>query len=271
MTNELEIIREFPFEFYGETYRAYLGTDRNLYIRLSDLCEALGLDYASQWRRVRDSISLSRKLATIVVDTPYQNSIRKRNVVHFNIEGLAAWLYTIETKRVRSEIRERIEKFQVEFVDTVWMLYRSDIVSDVILAELDAYKSPFQRELSEALDQVRSAINRFAAFENRLLRIEAFVSDTAIVNDQQQWQLQQMLHAVGEAMYESKGGKMPKTQCHALTQNDFKREFQVPVYSLLKENKMNEAVKYLTQRYQHFKPGTQLPEVFTDGIQSSLF
>jgi hypothetical protein len=27
---QLEIIREFSFEFYGDTYRAYLGTERKI-------------------------------------------------------------------------------------------------------------------------------------------------------------------------------------------------------------------------------------------------
>lgn len=270
MAEQLEIIRELPFEFYNETYRAYLGNDRNLYVRLSDICDAVGLNYSGQLQRIQNTYALSHKLTYIEVDTPYQEGTRRRAVVHLNIEGLTYWLATIDEKRVKPEIREQVRRFQRDFVDTVWMLYRSDMVSDVILAELDAYKSPFQRELSEALDQVRSAINRIAAFENRLARIEAFVSEAAILNDKQQWQLQTMLHAVGEAMYESKGGKMTRTQCHALVQNDFKRQFQIPVYSLLKENKMNDAVKYLTQRYRHLKPGTQLPEVFTDGIQQSL-
>ena len=59
------------------------------------------------------------------------------------------------------------------------MLYRSDIVWEVILADLDAYKCSVQRELSVALDQVRGTINRIAASEDRLAPIEGFVSNTA--------------------------------------------------------------------------------------------
>jgi hypothetical protein len=53
-------------------------------------------------------------------------------------------------------------------------------------------------------------------------------------------------------------------------QNDFKAHFQIPVYSLLPESKMEEAVDYLMQRYVHLKPGANLPGVFTDGVQESL-
>lgn len=270
-TEQLEIIREFPFEFYRETYRAYLGTDRNMYLRIADISESMGLDYPGQLRRIKNSLPLSRKLTYLEVDTVYQDTVRKRAVAHMNIEGLTYWLATIDTSRVKPEIRERIEQYQIDFVDTVWALYRSDIVSDVILAELDAYKSPVQRELSEALDQVRGAINRIAAIEDRLVRIEGFVSDVAVVNAQQQRQLQNMIEAVAEALFESKKKKMPKTQCFAICYNEFKDTFQIPIYSMLPESRMEDAINYLAKRYGHFKPGTPLPEIFTDGTQQSLF
>jgi hypothetical protein len=79
-----------------------------------------------------------------------------------------------------------------------------------------------------------------------------------------------MIEQVGEALFGQKGNKMPKPQCHATVQNDFKAHFQIPVYSLLPESKMEEAVDYLMQRYVHLKPGANLPGVFTDGIQESL-
>ena len=267
----LEIFREFPFEFYGETYRAYLGTDRNLYLRVADISESMGLDFASQLRRIKASVPLSRKLTYIEVDTPYQNTIRRRAVAHMNIEGLTYWLATIETSRVKPELREHIEQFQIDFVDTVWALYRSDIVSDVILAELDAYKSPAQRELSEAMDKIRTVMRQLEDLESRLTRIEGMVTDVAVVNTQQQRQLQKMIEAVAEALFESKNGKLPKNQCFAMSYNEFKDTFQIPIYSMLPESKMEEAINYLAKRYGHFKPGAPLPQIFTGGTQQSLF
>lgn len=270
MSDQLMIVHEFQFDFYEKTYRAYLGNDRNLYVRIADICDAVGLALSGQLRRIRETYAISHKLTYIEIDTQYQNTIRRQAVAHLNIEGLTYWLATIDEKRVKPAVRERVRTFQRDFVDTVWMLYRSDMVSDVILAELDAYKSPVQRELSEALDQVRGAMNRIASVEDRLTRIEGMVSDTAIINTQQQWQLQEMIYAVAEALFESKKGKLPKTQCFAMSHNDFKDTFRVPVYSMLPAEKMEEAVNYLAQRYQHLKPGGKLPEVFSDGIQQSL-
>lgn len=43
-TEQLEIIREFPFELYWESQRAYLGPDRNLCLQVADVSESMGLD-----------------------------------------------------------------------------------------------------------------------------------------------------------------------------------------------------------------------------------
>jgi hypothetical protein len=119
--------------------------------------------------------------------------------------------------------------------------------------------------------QVHGSTNLMAAIEDQLARIEGFVFDTALVNTQQQWQLQEMINAVAEALFESKRGKLPKTQCFAISHNDFKNTFRIPVYSMLPAEKMEEAIKYLAQRYKHFRPGAQLPQMSADGTQQSLF
>ena len=66
----------------------------------------MGLDYPGQLRRIKN-LAFSRKLTYIEVDTPYQEGTRKRAVAHMNIEGLTYWLATIDTKRVKPEIREQ--------------------------------------------------------------------------------------------------------------------------------------------------------------------
>lgn len=60
-------------------------------------------------------------------------------------------------------------------------------------------------------------------------------------------------------------------QCFAISGNDFKNSFQIPVYSMLLAEKMEKAINYLAQRYKHFRPGAQLPQIFMDGTQQSLF
>ena len=266
----LELIQDFPFEFYGDLYVAHLASDRQFYIKLTDVCKGMGLDPKSQRRRIQDDEAISEKLIVIKADTAYKDSIRQKDVAFLNIHALPYWLGTIDAKRVRSELYETVVRFKRSFAETAWQVYRSDLMTPEVLAEMDTYEGPERAELGQAMDRIRGVTKRLDQLEGRMIAIEARVSSEAIINVRQQWQIKTMIESVGEALYESKGGKMPKTQCHALAQNDFKRQFQLPVYSLLPASQMEDAINYLAQRYHHLRPGTKLPQIFTDGTQESL-
>lgn len=270
-SEELELIQDFPFEFYGEMYVAHLANDRHFYIKLTDVCNGMGLELDSQRRRIQDDEAISDKLVVIKADTVYRDSLRKRDVAFLNIRALPYWLGTIDAKRVKPEIHDTVVRFKRSFAETAWQIYRSDLMPSEVLAEMDMYEGPERAEIGQAMDRIQVVNKRLDHLEGRLTTIEARMSSEAIINTRQQWQIKTIIEAVGEALYESKRGKLPKTQCHALAQNDFKQQFQVPVYSLLPEQRMEEAVNYLAQRYQHLKPGAKLPEVFSDGIQQNLF
>ena len=270
MTDQLQIIQDFPFEFYGEMYVAHLASDRQFYIRMNDVSDGMGLAQASQRRRVQEDEGISHYLVNIMTDTPYQGGYRRKEVTFLNIRALPYWLGTIDAKRVKPEIYEKVVRFKRSFAETAWKVYRSDLMPPEVLAEMDAYEVPARAEIDGTMDQLRSLSKKLDKIEGRLGVIEARMSAEAIINTRQQWQIKAMIEQVGEALFEQKGNKMPKTQCHAMVQNDFKAHFQVPVYSLLPESKMEEAVNYLAQRYQHLKPNVKLPGVFTDGIQESL-
>lgn len=271
LMSQLVLLQAYPFHFYDADFTIHLASDRQFYVRLNDLCDAMGVSREGQRRRIIEDIGMSRYLVNIVADTVYQDGVRRQETLFLNSKALTYWLGSIDHRKLKPEVKERVAEFKMNFVDAVDAFFRSDIFPEEIRAEMDAYLTTEQRELARLRDQVRDFSRRLDQMEGKVSKIDALMDAVAIVNVQQQWQLQQMLHAVGEVMYESKGNKMPRTQCHALVQNDFKREFKVPVYSLLPESRMDDAVSYLSQRYQHLNPGQNLPEVFTDGTQQSLF
>jgi len=247
-----------------------LATDGHLYVRLGDVCEAMGVTIQSQRERILNDIGMARYLVYITTDTVYKAGVRRKEVMFLNIKALPYWLGSIDHRRLKPEVQERVAQFKIHFVDAVWGLFRSDILPPEIRAERDTYLPPEERELVNLQDQVRDFGRRLDNLEGQVSKIDAVMEATAIVNVQQQWQLQEMINAVAEALFESKKGKLPKTQCFAMSHNDFKNTFRVPVYSMLPAEKMDEAVNYLAQRYQHLKPSRKLPEVFSDGIQQNL-
>ncbi len=268
---QLVLLQAYPFHFYDSDFTIHLANDHHFYVRLNDLCDAMGVSREGQRRRIIEDIGMSRYLVIIVADTVYKDGVRQQETLFLNSKALTYWLGSIDHRRLKPEVKDRVAEFKMNFVDEVDAFFRSDIFPEEIRAEMDAYLSPDRRELAQLRDQVRDFSRRLDKIEGQMSKIDAAMDVTAIVNAQQQWQLQEMITAVAEALFESKNKKMPKTQCFAICYNDFKDTFQIPVYSMLPESKMGEAINYLAKRYGHFKPGAPLPEIFTAGTQHSLF
>jgi GGDEF domain-containing protein len=79
-----------------------------------------------------------------------------------------------------------------------------------------------------------------------------------------------MIKSVGMAMYEAKKSTISKSKAFADAQVDFRNVFGVHNYLALPIARYEEAVTYLTHRWQHFRPGLSLPNVFCQN-QKTLF
>jgi hypothetical protein len=283
-----EIIQGFPFEFYGETYVASLASDRQFYIRLDDVCTGLGIDPASQRRRIQSDEAIADKLVNIPVETPYQDTTRTREVACLNLRALPYWLGTVDANRVKTEIRAKIILFKRDFAETAWFVYRSEILPAEIISEVDSYATPHERELAELMTDFRTLKNKVdllsGKVEEELARlgltlgdlggrfaaVEAKVIAEAAINSQQAHLVQKCIQEVGEAMFQS-GKVKPRSLAHARAQQEFKDQFHVHIYTALPERRLQEALDFLASRWQFHQPGKPLPQVFRSGHQPGLF
>lgn len=283
-----EIIQGFPFEFYGETYVAYLADDRQFYIRLEDVCKGLEIDPASQRRRIQNDEAIADKLVNMPFETPYQDTTRIRDVAFLNLRALPYWLGTIDAKRVKEEIRPRVILFKRDFAETAWFVYRGEILPPEIIAEVDSYATPYERELAELMADFRGLKSKLDALSGRVdeelsrvgltledlggrfAAVEARVIAEAAVNSQQARLLQKCIQEVGEVMFQS-GKVKPRSRAHASAQAEFKDRFGVHIYTALPEQRLGEALDFLAGRWQFYRPGEALPAVFRSGQQPSLF
>lgn len=283
-----EIIQGFPFEFYGETYVAYLADDRQFYISLNEVCSGLGVDARSQRRRIQDDEAIADKLVNIPMETPYQDSMRVQEVACLNLRALPYWLGTIDAKRVKEEVRPRIILFKRDFAESAWFVYRSEILPPELSAEVEKYDTPYERELAELMAEFRSLKTKVSTLSGQLdaelarvgltledlggrfETLEAKVVAEAAINTQQAWLMQRLIQAVGEAAFET-GKIKPRSAAHAQAQQEFKDHFQVHIYAALPEQRLQEAIDFLAGRYRFYRPGEPLPQIFRAGHQPSLF
>jgi len=283
-----EIVHSVPFVFYGETFKAYLASDRQWYIPINEVCSALDIDPRSQRRRIQEDEAIAHRLVNIPVETPYQDTTRVQDVSCLNLRALPYWLGTIDAKRVREEHRKKVILFKREFAEAAWFVFRSDIVPRDVLAEMDSFATPQEQEYAALMDDARllrrkldllsgrvdEELARVGAtmqdIEGRLGTLEAKLVGRSIVNSAQAKQIDDMIALVALAEHETHPRKS-KSLCFAEVHNDFKDTFQVHIYSVLPADKMEQAINYLAGRWSRIKPGEPLPEVFRGSHQPSLF
>ncbi len=283
-----EIIDTFSFEFYGTRHIAFLADNRRWYVRLDHLCEQMGLDLSGQRRRIQGNEAISDYYKVLSTKTDYQGAVRMRDVGFLDFEALPFWLGMIELNKVKEDIKPRILLYQKDFVRTVYAAYRSEMFSPDLIAEMDATMPPEERTMYELMAQFQALRRKVEALNGkldedlarvgmklgdlggRLERIESKIIGEATIYDKQAQAISEMITAVGTAMYETKKSSMGKAEAYSSAQLDFKRQFGVHIYSALPMSKYEEAVEYLRRRWQHFKPGLPLPDVFKRE-QKSLF
>lgn len=283
--DDLSIIQGFPFEFYGETFAAYLASDRQFYIRLDSLCDGIGLAVGAQRRRIEEDDAINDKLVDIPMETPYQETVRVRRVSCLNLRALPYWLGTVDAKRVREDIRPRVILFKRDFAETAWFVYKSEILPPELQAEVEQYATPMERQASELMAEFRSLKRKMdllsgrtqeelgrlgltvRGLDERFTALEARVVPELSINSEEARQISEMIKAVGTALYQS--GKYGKSEAYAAVQEDFKAQFGIHIYSALPANRMDDAIQYLAGNWKRLKPGQPLPDVFR-GHQRSL-
>jgi hypothetical protein len=284
----LEIVHSVPFAFYGEVFQAYLAANRQWYLPLNAVCDALGIDAASQRKRIQRDEAIADRLVNIPLETPYRATTRVQEVACLNLRALPYWLGTIDTGRINAEHKAIVILYKREFAEAAWYVFRSDMVPAEVLAEMDSYDTPQEQEYAAIMDDARqlrkkldllsgkvdAELERVDAgiqdLDGRLGTLEAKLVGRTIVNAAQAKLLSDMIGLVALSMHE-RNRKKAKSLCFAEVHNDFKSTFDVHIYSVLPEAQIEEAINYLAGRWARLNPGEPVPELFQSGHQPALF
>lgn len=80
-------------------------------IPIKPICEALGIDYPSQFTKLKEHDFLS---STVVLSTMVGADGKDREMVCLPYEFIFGWLFTINPKNVKPEAQEAVAKYQIE-------------------------------------------------------------------------------------------------------------------------------------------------------------
>ncbi|MBQ1763080.1 MAG: phage antirepressor N-terminal domain-containing protein, partial [Aquincola sp.] len=98
-------------EFHGANLTAFLHGGRAC-VALRPIVVAMGLDWEGQHARITRHPVLGASIFVIEMQLP--GDVQRRRVTCLPLEMLNGWLFGIDTRRVRPELREKIVAYQTE-------------------------------------------------------------------------------------------------------------------------------------------------------------
>lgn len=102
-------------DFHGATLPVFTGSNGERLVAMKPICEAIGLDWAAQRKRIlRNQI-----MAKGMVIMNLQTNGGPQEMACLNLNLLNGWLFGVEVSRVREEIRDKLTCYQAECFDVL--------------------------------------------------------------------------------------------------------------------------------------------------------
>jgi len=123
--------------FHGDEIQVVLveaDGEPRAFVPVRQFCVHLGLDWASQYQRMKRDRVLAAEMAAVVVITtagPGQRSGQQRHpVVCLPLDLLPGWLFTISSTRVHPDLQEKIHQYRQKCYRALWEAFqRGDLFS----------------------------------------------------------------------------------------------------------------------------------------------
>lgn len=97
-------------------------------VAMKPICEAIGLDWSAQFRRIERHPVLGTCVAMMATQLPGES--QSREIVTLPLDYLNGWLFGIDTNRVKPEIRELLIDYQRECFAALAAYWQQGIASN---------------------------------------------------------------------------------------------------------------------------------------------
>lgn len=112
----LQPVEQRTVEFYGTELVAMRDPQGTIWVPLRRLCEAIGVAFNTQQRKIQDDPVMSESLTSLPV---VLGDGRTFEMECLALKYVRAWLFGINANRVKAEIRERLLAYQREVIEVI--------------------------------------------------------------------------------------------------------------------------------------------------------
>ena len=272
-------VREQRVDFYGDELAAGELADGTVLVPLRPICDALGLSWPAQTRRVERDPALAAG-RTIAVMATVQGP---RDMLCLPLKLLPGWLFGISSARVRPELRDKIVRYQQDAYEVLWNAFKADILPPGTPAPLPAGEltgAALAYEIGTAIqtlarqqldlearvgdvvgrqDALAAVLRPFieatgrelAAHATRLTALELQSSAGATMSEAQAAEIALAVKNVGQALA-ARGDRTG----YARVYSEMYRRFRVSSYKSLPTARFQEVLDWLSGWYDELGPPT---------------
>lgn len=251
--------------FYDDEITAVLvkeNDQQEIYVPLRPICDLLGIDWRSQYRRVRRDPVLSKYLAGVVVMTtpdPVSGGGGPQPTNCLPLDYLNGWLFGIDASRVKPEVRERLVRYQEEcykvlanaFLNRPLPATTSPAMTSLAqireMALAIAEMAEQQMEFEQRIATTESRINKAAVFMGEMGRrvtvLEQKLAPGNAITDNQAEEVQAAVHGLGMLLTEHDKGRNHFQGIF----NELHRRFGVTSYKLIPQSRFAAVLQFLEE------------------------
>jgi hypothetical protein len=250
------IVEQKSVEMYGDAVTAVRCDDGQIYVSISHMCGALGLDAQAQRRRMNRHKVLQ---AGVVGLDNLMTAGGLQAGYALRVDLVPLWLSGVQVTAVKDEIQEKLYNLQVNAGRILWEAFQAGELTleedfDLLLQQdtlaVDAYKTAVALvKLAKNQILLEAKINqhdvRLDDLSRRLSNMEADLHDAErTISEEQATQLSQAVRAIGLHLTQSSGQNQ-----YGKVWGEFYRKFGVSKYRNLSAAKFEAAMRFMADWY----------------------
>ncbi|WP_435931419.1 phage antirepressor N-terminal domain-containing protein [Moraxella bovoculi] len=187
MTNQIQTVN-----FHNQSLLT-LQKDGIAYVAMKPICENIGLDWKSQFARIKRDEVLAQGM--VIITTPTKGGLQE--MLCLPIHYLNGWLFGVDTNRVKAEIRETLITYKKECYQALFDYWNNGVAVNHRLSSDDTL--PLRNAVSMATGVLRLDYSTIYKMVHQRFGIDE-------IKELSKEQILQAVEYVHELMAKSKGG-----------------------------------------------------------------
>ncbi len=272
MTGDLAVVEQQVVNFYDDELLAIRLSDGQIYVAISHMCDALGLDTQGQVRRMQRHAILAEGVTWVdILSTQVQKGTehsQSRQLRAVRVDLVPLWLSGVRVSMVKEAIRPKLEHFQREAAKVLWQAFQERRLTmepdfDALLSQdtpeaqavhmarailqLANNQLLMRGQLEEQAGQLATHDQALGDHAQRLETLEATLGDTGrFVTPDQASQISQGVKTVAIVL----GKKSGRNEFGAVY-GELYRKFGITSYKQLPATRFQEAMDWLNEWREH--------------------